>query len=298
MIKFYLFGLYKITFVNPIEVAINRMIGFTEVFMSVSTRRWFESVQGIIVLFSVIFFWVSASSVLCASPDGNSSSKVRSPYPEEHVYSGYKLEPLGLKVWQPGQKKKSQHLKLDGSDRKGSKENLVLIPVFTSCPVTCPTILKDFEAVLGGLGGMKGSPGSTLDPAKLRVVVVSFDPKDSVRSFAGLVTRQKLPSNWLYGVPSSKTEMTKLRAILAKLDFRYQTLPADGGFAHPAGAYIFDRQGKVTRFLAQAEFTPEDIVSAVNGGSKGGTGSIGKSPANSASGKHHTGAHPGHMGHN
>lgn len=218
----------------------------------------------------------------------------RSPYPEERVYSGYKIQPFMVRSWQPNLKSKPRKIKLTPQMGVLKNKNLVLIPVFTSCPVTCPTILKDFEGLLANI-----SRGPALDPKKFQVVVASFDPADSIKSFESLVVRQKLPQDWLYVVPASRHEFKKFEMILTDLDFRYQKLPSGGGgFAHPAGAYIFDRQGIVKRFLAQSEFTPEDVASAIDGEAKSGNGPTGKSATGSRSGGHHSRSHSGHMGHN
>lgn len=172
-----------------------------------------------------------------------------SAYPEADKFSGRQLRTIEL-------------TSSDGSRftlGKNFGKPLVLIPVFTSCPVTCPMILKDFQA-----SWRDALPAISKSGAK--VVVVSFDPADTRASFKNMITRQKLPRDWIYAVASPGKNFKAFESLLADLDFRYFKLTGQGGgFAHPAGAYIFDGKGTVRRFLAQAEFTREDIVDAVNG---------------------------------
>ncbi len=179
----------------------------------------------------------------------SATSFADSAYPEAEKFSGRQLRTMELTT-------------SDGSRftlGKDSGKPLVLIPVFTSCPVTCPMILRDFQAAW-----RQAQPGISKSGAK--VFVVSFDPADTGAAFKKLIPRQKLPRDWTYAVASSGQNFKALESLLADLDFRYFKLPGQGGgFAHPAGAYIFDGKGTVRRFLAQAEFTREDIVDAVNG---------------------------------
>lgn len=172
-----------------------------------------------------------------------------SAYPEAEKFSGRQLRTIELSS-------------SDGSRftlARNYGKPLVLIPVFTSCPVTCPMILRDFQA-----SWREALPAISKSGAK--VVVVSFDPADTRTSFKNLVTRQKLPRDWIYAVASPGNNFKAFESLLSDLDFRYFKLTGQGGgFAHPAGAYIFDGKGTVRRFLAQAEFTREDIVDAVNG---------------------------------
>lgn len=175
----------------------------------------------------------------------------QSEYPESSRFAGRQLRRVELLTSRGGKALLAP----------ASGKPVVLIPVFASCPVTCPTILKDFEA---GLSESKAD----LDRSKSRfeVFVVSFDPLDTVASFKSLVARQKLPRAWTYAVPAPGKNFREFEALLSDLDFRYRKLPGNaGGFAHPAGAYIFDDKGTVRRFLAQAEFTKEDIVNGIVG---------------------------------
>ncbi|MEY4630305.1 MAG: hypothetical protein RIQ81_425 [Pseudomonadota bacterium] len=175
--------------------------------------------------------------------------RAESAYPEQAKYEGRQLADIKL-LNVDG---KALHLKKDAAF---AGKPLVLIPVFTSCPVTCPTILKEFELAWTDYA-------KALAPAGARVVVVSFDPGDTRKGFKSLLARQKLPADWVYGVAASKSDFKRLEAMLADFDFRYVRLKGQGGgFAHPAGAYILDGEGKVRRFLAQAEFSKDDLTNA------------------------------------
>ncbi len=203
-----------------------------------------------------------------------------SEYPEASRFAGRQLRKVDLLTTTGG--------KASLAPERG--KSVVLIPVFTSCPVTCPTILKDFEAALR-------ESRTELAKAKFEVFVVSFDPLDTVGSFKSLVARQKLPRQWIYAVPAPGRNFGEFEALLADLDFRYRKLPGNaGGFAHPAGAYIFDDMGTVRRFLAQAEFTKEDIVDGIVGRNNTGSGSPGKRGAKYSGGVP-AGSHTEHMDH-
>lgn len=172
-----------------------------------------------------------------------------SAYPEAEKFAGRQLRTIELTNSDGGR----------FTLAKNSGKPLVLIPVFTSCPLTCPMILKDFQASWNDAKIAMAGAGA-------KVVVVSFDPADTRAAFKKLVARQKLPRDWIYAVASPGIGFKELESLLAELDFRYFKLTGQGGgFAHPAGAYIFDGKGTVRRFLAQAEFTREDIVNAING---------------------------------
>lgn len=193
-----------------------------------------------------------AIAAACSFSFSHGVAHAESAYPEEAKYSGRELTDIKL-------------LNVDGKSIRLKKDSafagkpLIIIPVFTSCPVTCPTILKEFEIAWDEFG--KASA-----PAGARVVVVSFDPGDTRAAFKSLLARQKLPGNWVYGVAASKQDFKKLETMLKDFDFRYARLKGQGGgFAHPAGAYILDGEGKVRRFLAQAEFTKDDLKNAFAG---------------------------------
>lgn len=212
----------------------------------------------------------------------------QSDYPEATKYAGRSLRKVELVTMRTGK----------ATIAPSSGKSTVLIPVFTSCPVTCPTILRDFQSALDE---------AKVDLAKARfdVFVVSFDPMDTVASFKSLVTRQKLPREWNYAVAAPGKDFKEFELLLGDLDFRYRKLPGNaGGFAHPAGAYIFDDKGVVRRFLAQAEFTKEDIVDGIVGSRNSGTpgGShVGSSSRGKRPGKYSGGISPGshtqHMDH-
>lgn len=117
----------------------------------------------------------------------------------------------------------------------------VLLSMFyTTCPMACPLLIQDIQALEGGL--------LPEERDGLRVVLVSLDPAhDDPAAMRDVITRHDLDARWTLGaVPEDA-----VREVAATLGVRYRPL-AGGGFAHTAVLTLVDADGRV---VARSEGT-------------------------------------------
>jgi cytochrome oxidase Cu insertion factor (SCO1/SenC/PrrC family) len=94
----------------------------------------------------------------------------------------------------------------------------IVAPLYTRCPLACPLIA---EGLKRGLAEAKASPSS------YRVVLFSFDPRDTPRELRRFRELHRIPLAWSIVT----TTGTDARRFLDALDYRYGE--ARGLFTHP-----------------------------------------------------------------
>jgi protein SCO1/2 len=121
---------------------------------------------------------------------------------------------------------------------------------FTQCPDVCPTTLADLAETKKRLGA---------DGERLQVVFVTLDPERDTAA----VLSQYVPSFdpgfvALYGTPEQTA------AVAREFKVFYQKVPGKTPTSytldHTAGAYVFDRDGRIRLFVRHGT-SPDDFAS-------------------------------------
>ena len=129
-------------------------------------------------------------------------------------------------------------------DYLDGKRPVVLVLAYYECPMLCTLVIN------GALDEMKKLRWTAGD--EYRVVVVSFDPRDTPEGAA------KKRMNYLdaYGRPVAERgfdflvgEETQVRALASAAGFHYRWDEQTKQFAHAAGAFVYTPDGRLSRTL-------------------------------------------------
>lgn len=129
-------------------------------------------------------------------------------------------------------------------DYLDGKRPVVLVLAYYECPMLCTLVIT------GALDEMKKLKWTAGD--EYRVVVVSFDPRDTIESAA------KKRMNYLdaYGRPVAEKgfdflvgDETQVKALASAAGFHYRWDEDTKQFAHAAGAFIYTPDGRLSRTL-------------------------------------------------
>jgi protein SCO1/2 len=128
---------------------------------------------------------------------------------------------------------------------------VLLTMVFTRCAGVCSPFLHSFKSAAQVAGG-QGSD--------YRVLVLSFDPKDSIADMDGMADGLGLKSNsaWIFGV-ASPSDIRRL-ALATGIWFRWDQSVQQ--YDHPAVVVAIE-QGRVVRMLAGATVPPERLSEVI-----------------------------------
>jgi protein SCO1/2 len=136
------------------------------------------------------------------------------------------------------------------SDRRGRP---VLIAMFySSCKYVCPLIIDALQRTERAVGDA--------DNARLRVLLVSFDPKRDTPAALSTVARERHVdlARWTL----ARTDAIGVRKLAAVLDVQYRALP-NGDFNHSSVITLLDEEGRiVTRSDRMGELDPA-LVAAI-----------------------------------
>jgi protein SCO1/2 len=144
----------------------------------------------------------------------------------------------------------------------------------------CSLVLNGLFDGLGKLDPEKWTAGK-----KYRVVVVSFDPRDGVEEArdkrASYVAKYAMSPagrgvdqgddngiEFLVGTPSA------VKVLADNVGFRYRWDEKQKQFAHAAGAFVFTRDGRLSRTLYGIEFPSETLRLSLTEASVGKLGSV------------------------
>ena len=129
------------------------------------------------------------------------------------------------------------HLRLrDATDREigldvGRGHPVLISMFYASCPVACPVLVADL-----------GRIASELPPAMqsdLRIVLVSFDPRDAPATLREVIAAHHLDARWTVAVATE----TDARTLAATIGFKYRKLES-GDYAHGATIVALDAEGR------------------------------------------------------
>jgi protein SCO1 len=149
------------------------------------------------------------------------------------------------------------------------KHPTIVVLAYYECPMLCTVVLN---GLLRGIKSLEDLKVGT----DFRVVVVSFDHRDTVESAA---KKRKVyldaygadpgPRGWDFLVGSD----AEVRKLADTLGFPYRWDPVGKQFAHSAGAFLLTPQGKLSQTLYGIEFPKRDLRFALVQASEGRLGS-------------------------
>jgi protein SCO1/2 len=126
---------------------------------------------------------------------------------------------------------------------------IIVSPIFTTCPQTCPLITASLRDALAGIG----EPG-----VGYHVLSVSFDAADGPAQLRDYRRKMELPAGWTLAVASPENLARLLRAI----DFNYEKLP-DGGFVHANVIAILSPTLTVSSYLNGVSYEEKELRRAL-----------------------------------
>ncbi|MFO0617853.1 MAG: SCO family protein [Polyangiaceae bacterium] len=136
---------------------------------------------------------------------------------------------------------------------------LILVLAYYRCPMLCSMVLNGMTKAIRG---MVKRPG-----ADYRVLVVSFDPKDTTR-----VARDKR-SNYVADLPPAESDVAwfefatgkedQVRRIADAVGFRYKWVEETQQYAHASGIFVVTPKGKLSQALTGIEFAPGEVDRAI-----------------------------------
>lgn len=110
---------------------------------------------------------------------------------------------------------------------------IIFSMVYLSCKYTCPTVVSEIQNLVSKL--------TLKEKNKIRVVLVSFDPKhdtpDEMRKF--LIKRNLDPKIWNFLTHSDEK---KIRELAAAINFKYKK-DNTGEFTHSFVVAVYDTEG-------------------------------------------------------
>ena len=127
---------------------------------------------------------------------------------------------------------------------------LILAPVFTSCPLACPTIANNLIAA---------AAESDESLSGYRVVFLSFDPDDDVAALRRFRERQRVPLPWTI----ARAAPQDVRRLLDALGYSYRKV--DGSFVHPNMVIAFTPELKTAKFMMGTSYDLDEALRLARG---------------------------------
>ncbi|MGZ7031272.1 MAG: SCO family protein [Thermoanaerobaculia bacterium] len=124
----------------------------------------------------------------------------------------------------------------------------ILVPVYTRCPSECLLITRALK---------HGVLESKANPATYRVVLFSFDPRDTPADLRAFRDRERVPLPWT--IATARPEA--VRRLMDAIGFQYAD--ANGRFLHPSFAVALTPDLEPAKTLAGSSFDGDDIDRAL-----------------------------------
>jgi len=125
----------------------------------------------------------------------------------------------------------------------------ILAPMYARCPIACPLIVQGLKS---------GTAESSADPSTYRVVIFSFDARDTPADLHRFRVRHNLPLAWT--VVTAKPADT--RRLLDAIGYRVGD--ANGLLAHPNVVVALTPDLKTAKYLAGTTYRGGEIDEALN----------------------------------
>jgi protein SCO1/2 len=123
----------------------------------------------------------------------------------------------------------------------------IIAPVFTRCPVACPLITSGVKKALANRSGT------------YRVVIFSFDPRDTPADLRHFRERHRLPADWI--VASAREPA--IHELMDSIGFRYAQV--NGGYSHPNLIAGITPDLRLANVLNGTEYRVADIDAMLSG---------------------------------
>ena len=124
----------------------------------------------------------------------------------------------------------------------------IVAPLFTRCPIACPLIVNGIK---------RGTGESSASAAEYRVVLLSFDPRDTPDDLRRFRERNRIPLSWNVVIAPDGGE----RRLLDAIGYRYAD--AGGVFTHPNAIVVLTRDGKTAKWLHGTSYDGRAIDEAL-----------------------------------
>jgi cytochrome oxidase Cu insertion factor (SCO1/SenC/PrrC family) len=133
------------------------------------------------------------------------------------------------------------------SEFRGSP--ILLAPMYAHCPLACPLIARGLK---------KGLAQSNASPTSYRVILFSFDPRDTPNDLQLFRERQQLPISWTIVRANSSADA---HAFLDALGYRYAD--TNGLFNHLNAVVALTPDLQPAKFLLGTTYSARDIDDAL-----------------------------------
>jgi protein SCO1 len=142
---------------------------------------------------------------------------------------------------------------IDDSGRRVSTESwkgvpTILVPMYTRCPLACPMIVGSVKRAMSGASALPGS---------YRVVLFSFDARDTPADLRAFRQRERVPMSWTIVTAGPDG----IRRLMESIDFRYTS--ARGEFAHPNLAVALTPDLVTAKYLFGTSLSGREIDAAM-----------------------------------
>lgn len=127
----------------------------------------------------------------------------------------------------------------------------ILAPLYTRCPLACPMI---------AYGLKRGVAQSDASSSSYRVVLFSFDPRDTPADLRRFRERNQIPLAWTVAAAPRKGDA---RRLLDAIGYRYGE--AGGHFTHPNAVIALTPDLTTAKFLIGTTYDIDDALAASRG---------------------------------
>lgn len=152
------------------------------------------------------------------------------------------------------------------------KRPVVLVMMYTSCPVVCPTVIQETMRALNEIDFTLGQ--------QYRAVFVSFDPRDTPevlateREVALLGYKQARTTQVEEGFAFLGSTVQSGEALGKALGFPFRYLPESREYSHPTGIYLLTPDGRVSRYLGGLSYPAATVRLGLLEAGEGKIGSV------------------------
>lgn len=127
---------------------------------------------------------------------------------------------------------------------------MILAPIFTSCPLACPTIANNLIAA---------AAKSDESLSGYRVVFLSFDADDDVAALRRFRERQRVPLPWTI----ARAEPQDVRRLLDAVGYSYRKV--NGHFVHPNMVIAFTPELKTAKYMMGTTYDLDEALRLARG---------------------------------
>jgi cytochrome oxidase Cu insertion factor (SCO1/SenC/PrrC family) len=131
---------------------------------------------------------------------------------------------------------------------------VLLLPLFTRCSASCPTLLHKLEESLAVY------PPST----RVRVLVFSFDPGETQASLSAFRKASAVPADWQLARANEGVTRELLQS------FNYPVMSQGAVLIHPSEVFVFDNALRWRWTIDGVTWTPKDLAHVIERTSSSG----------------------------